>query len=387
MTGKSNEGYGYYDETGYYYNGQWYSYADEQNYSADQYAGYDQTYESGYDYGNDYSAQEFKETADPQKQPQQPQQQPQSAATPIKDPSPRLVHQQSSTVGPDFKNDVAALKRRALLHGDLSSSGGSAESEHLAGMMHMRRESSASVTTPTADLRAMESPLGELDRLQSDLISHRLSMESNRMEDSTAGSMLRGISDSRMSDRRMGSDDGLAMSPIDPRRGSTQSRLSQMSRRERHEEFRRRRSSSIDREQELDDHHPRVMSPYNSYEENERTPVNDPRLSADYGDMTPVNMTSGPDYSRDDIHASAYRQDSVTSQRKSVSFEETDKSEPLPLSPPPGQDLTSVISAPPTVVDRPKLTARQRWLWAFNKICAQLVSPRSLVASNAWNVR
>jgi len=58
-----------------------------------------------------------------------------------------------------------------------------------------------------------------------------------------------------------------------------------------------------------------------------------------------------------------------------------------PKSPPPDP----LISAPPTLQtsqqqqqqpqptvmsqDRPKLTPRQKWLWAFNKICAQLVSP------------
>jgi len=72
------------------------------------------------------------------------------------------------------------------------------------------------------------------------------------------------------------------------RRGSVTSRLSQMSqlsRREKVEEFQRRRSTSIysDAERELTGN----ASPVYSYE-GDRTPVNELNLSVDMNDLTPV---------------------------------------------------------------------------------------------------
>jgi hypothetical protein len=206
-----------------------------------------------------------------------------------------------------------------------------------------------------------ESPLmmGELDRLQTDMLTSRGQEDQPLMNDYRSGS-------------------GPTIEPLDHRRGSIQSRLSQMSqqsRRERAEHFRRRRSSSICSDRDRDREH---ASPYNSYDD-ERTPVNEMNLSLDMNDMTPI-ATQVPFPPQ--------------SQYKSVSFEEEDmyldemgdggmqsidQLDQLPPPTTPPQD--SVISAPPAPVARPcqNLTPRQKWLWAFNKICAQLmVSPSSI---------
>ena len=68
------------------------------------------------------------------------------------------------------------------------------------------------------------------------------------------------------------------------------------------------------------------------------------------------------------------RQDSAISQAKSVSFDDN--------SAQPEQIIThdKIPELKPTAIaiaERPKLTARQKWLWAFNKICAQLNVSRS----------
>ncbi len=376
-TGKSTHGYGYYDDTGYYYDGQWYSYTDE------QYPGYDDqtnvTNDTEYDYSIDLvvsnAAYEESIAADEPLavQPVVSKSVSTTAAAAALVSSPSNRDSGTATRGSQLPTgDVTALKRRTLMQGDLSSSGGSAESEYLNGMLNLRRLSSTSVATPTTDLQLMESSMGELDRLESDLVSSRT--DEYQKNDSMA--LLRtGMTDSRMSDRRMGKE-ATADSPMDPRRSSVQSHLSQLSRRERQEEFRRRRSSSIDdHEQEFP---PNIESPYGFFDDNERTPVNEPhRLSGEFNDLTPVNssIVGGPSGKM-----SAYiRDDSSLSTRKSVSFEEgSDKCDPLvqpvtPLSVSGTTELTPIISAPPTDEDRPKLTARQRWLWAFNKICVQIM--------------
>lgn len=388
--GKESHGYGYYDETGYYYDGQWYSY--DGNYDANYDANYStedatsnwsqqnydgqqqQQQQDHYDYSNDYTAPvqpnhvpelPAKTTAPP------PQKQPPQKSSSITAPAAAIMKTILEDAVPlkplQFLGDIFSKRSTMMHHGDLSSSGGSVESEQ---PMVRRRESIASVTTPTGQEMPgnfggmnSESPLmmGELDRLQTDMLTSR------GQEDQPL-----------MNDYRSGSGIGPTIEPLDHRRGSIQSRLSQMSqqsRRERAEHFRRRRSSSICSDRDRDREH---ASPYNSYDD-ERTPVNEMNLSLDMNDMTPI-ATQVPFPPQ--------------SQYKSVSFEEEDmyldemgdggmqsidQLDQLPPPTTPPQD--SVISAPPAPVARPcqNLTPRQKWLWAFNKICAQLmVSPSSI---------
>lgn len=230
-------------------------------------------------------------------------------------------------------------------HGDLSSSGGSVDSElpnlrrgtsnyqfpsllfNFKGVLSIflihrnpKGESIGSVTTPTGPTdfgnqhRSLtESPLmmlGELDRLQSDMLSgHRLSNDSN----ATLVGALDHQHDFNGASNRP-ADSSLQHSSTDlRRRDSIQSRssqISQQSRRERAEGFRRRRSASIcsdrDRDQQLGE--PYSSSPYNnSFDENDRTPVNEINVSMDMNDMTP-DVTHAP----------------FPPHQKSVSFEEDD---------------------------------------------------------------
>ncbi len=404
--GKESHGYGYYDDTGYYYDGQWYSYDVNydpnydanystedaaSNWSQSQQQHYDE--QQDYDYSNDYPPQPepdyptttISDLPKANQQKQQQQQQQRSSSTIGQQPAStenktiQQLHEDSVLNKPQQQlSDLYSKRRTMMNHGDLSSSGGSVESEQ---PMLRRGESNATdVTTPTGpdgamfDFRGMsnESPLmmmGELDRLQTDMLSHhrRVSTSSGGIEEATM-----------MNDYRSGSVP--TIEPLDHRRGSIQSRLSQMSqqsRRERAEHFRRRRSSSICSDRDRDREH---ASPYTSYED-ERTPVNEINLSLDMNDMTPI-ATQVPFPSQ---HQQQY---------KSVSFDEddphmydrmdepprqsNDQMDQLPPPTTPPQD--SVISAPPAPVQRPcqNLTPRQKWLWAFNKICAQLMaSPQS----------
>lgn len=388
--GKESHSYGYYDDTGYYYDGHWYSY--DANYQTNYDGSYStedaasnwshQHYDAqDYDYSNDYTVTnnlttETEYSIDQQQPAVVPvvnqQKQPPAAAARTSVPAVLPVQSQpEDSTKPQQLVDLYTKRRTMMHHGDLSSSGGSVESEQ---PMLRRGESNASVTTPTgpeghSDFRGMmsESPLmmmGELDRLQTDLLtSHRRTSNSSGQELDTTN------------DYRAGS--GSMIGPAeqaDHRRGSIQSRLSQMSqqsRRERAEHFRRRRSSSICSDRDRDREH---ASPYNSYED-ERTPVNEINLSLDMNDMTPiatqVPFPSQQQYNKsvsfeedDDQHMYDHHGDSSAMQS-------TDQLHP-PTTPP--QD--SIISAPPVPVERPcqNLTPRQKWLWAFNKICAQLMA-------------
>ena len=388
--GKESHGYGYYDDTGYYYDGQWYSYDAsydpnyDANYSTEDAASnwsQPQTYDEqqNYDYSIDYPPQpepDYPMISDLPKANQQQKSQQRSAPAA---PSEKTIQEDSVPNKSQQQLPDVYSKRKAMLHhGDLSSSGGSVDSEQ---PMLRRGESNASVTTPIGpdggplgmDFLGMsnESPvmmMGELDRLQTDMLSHH-----RRVSTSS------GIEEAAMNDYRSGS--GPIIEPLDHRRGSIQSRLSQMSqqsRRERAEHFRRRRSSSICSDRDRDRE---IGSPYTSYED-ERTPVNEINLSLDMNDMTPI-ATQVP-FPSQHQHQQQY---------KSVSFDEDDPhmydrmDEPGrqstdqmdQLHPPTTPPQDPVISAPPAPVQRPcqNLTPRQKWLWAFNKICAQLmVSPQ-----------
>ena len=67
----------------------------------------------------------------------------------------------------EMKPDIY-FKRRTLLHGDLSSSGGRVESEPF----FLPQSNTLNIPTPTMEIRGV-SPMGELDRLQSDFSSVR----------------------------------------------------------------------------------------------------------------------------------------------------------------------------------------------------------------------
>ena len=377
--GKESHGYGYYDETGYYYDGQWYSY--DGNYDANYDANYStedatsnwsqqnydgQQQQNHYDYSNDYTAPAVKpnhvaelpaKTAPPQKQP------PQKSSS-ITAPAAAIMKTILEDAGPlkplQFLGDIFSKRSTMMHHGDLSSSGGSVESEQ---PMTRRRESIASVTTPTGQElpsnyggMTSESPLmmGELDRLQTDMLTSRGQEDQQLMNDYG----------------RSGS--GPTIEPLDHRRGSIQSRLSQMSqqsRRERAEHFRRRRSSSICSERDRDREH---VSPYTSYED-ERTPVNEMNLSLDMNDMTPI-ATQVPFPSQSQYKSVSFEEEDMYLDEMGGMQQSTDQLDQLPPPTTPPQD--SVISAPPAPIARPcqNLTPRQKWLWAFNKICAQLMA-------------
>lgn len=393
--GKESHGYGYYDDTGYYYDGHWYSY--DGNYQTNYDGSYStedatsswsqQHYDSqlqDYDYSNDYTEQTTTETEYlpdrpvPVKQPVQSRTGVPATLVPASEVQQQPPEDPIVNNKPQQLVDLYTKRRTMMHHGDLSSSGGSVESEQ---PMLRRGESNASVTTPTgpeghSDFRGLmcESPLmmmGELDRLQTDLLA------SHRRTSNSSGQEL----DTTPNDYRAGSanmTNALAEQP-DHRRGSIQSRLSQMSqqsRRERAEHFRRRRSSSICSDRDRDREH---ASPYNSYED-ERTPVNEINLSLDMNDMTPI--------------ATQVPFPSQQQQYKSVSFEEDDDQHMYDhhgdssamqstdqLHPPSTPPQDSVISAPPVPVERPcqNLTPRQKWLWAFNKICAQLMVSQTII--------
>lgn len=202
-------------------------------------------------------------------------------------------------------------------HGDLSSSGGSVESEQ----PNLRRgESIGSVTTPTGPpdhygRPQAESPLmmlGELDRIQTDLLtSHRLSNGSNAAAGFTADDMMNSGS-ARLTDP----GDGAGRA----RRDSTQSRgslISQQSRRERAEGFRRRRSASICSDRDQPQPHQLQQQQNNSYEDDElRTPVNEMNLSMD-DMMTPTASQAPFPHHQHHHHHPQYQ--------KSVSFEDEDQ--------------------------------------------------------------
>lgn len=287
--------------------------------------------------------------------------------------------------------------------------------------------------------------LGELDRIQSDLLtSHRLSNGSAVQGEEMLSSMNGG--NARMYDPH--SSEGTIMRP---RRDSVQSRsslISQQSRRERAEGFRRRRSASICSDRDQPQH--------NSYEEENadelRTPVNELNLSMDDSTTPIASQAPFPHHHHgqyqkslsyeDDDHwldtVTLFCQDffrisnwnfcfvfrrgmggsedhhegqhMIINDQPMRKMDEPEprrqQQEPPPTTPPPG----SVISAPPApaqqqeqqalqpppapptqgptptvLLERPKLTARQKWLWAFNKISAQLVSPRpSFLTCPGW---
>lgn len=375
--GKESHGYGYYDETGYYYDGQWYAY--DGNYDANYDANYStedatsnwsqQNYDGQqehYDHSNDYTAPVKTDYVPELPTKSQPKPQPQKSS--ITAPAAAIMKTILEDAVPlkplQMLGDIFSKRSTMMHHGDLSSSGGSVESEQ---PMTRRRESIASVTTPTGPElttnfggRTSQSPLmmGELDRLQTDMLSSRGQEDQMVISDYRAGS-------------------GPSIEPPDHRRGSIQSRLSQMSqqsRRERAEHFRRRRSSSICSDRDRDREHEHA-SPYNSYDD-ERTPVNEINLSLDMNDMTPI-ATQVPFPPQQQYKGVSFDEDDMyLDERGDPGMQSTDQMDQLPPPTTPPQD--SVISAPPVTAARAcqNLTPRQKWLWAFNKICAQLmVSP------------
>ncbi|XP_045034176.1 protein unc-13 homolog B isoform X3 [Daphnia magna] len=379
--GKESHGYGYYDETGYYYDGQWYAY--DGNYDANYDANYStedatsnwsqQNYDGQqehYDHSNDYTAPVKTDYVPELPTKSQPKPQPQKSS--ITAPAAAIMKTILEDAVPlkplQMLGDIFSKRSTMMHHGDLSSSGGSVESEQ---PMTRRRESIASVTTPTGPElttnfggRTSQSPLmmGELDRLQTDMLSSRGQEDQMVISDYRAGS-------------------GPSIEPPDHRRGSIQSRLSQMSqqsRRERAEHFRRRRSSSIcsDRDRDRDrehEHEHEHASPYNSYDD-ERTPVNEINLSLDMNDMTPI-ATQVPFPPQQQYKGVSFDEDDMyLNERGDPGMQSTDQMDQLPPPTTPPQD--SVISAPPVTAARAcqNLTPRQKWLWAFNKICAQLMN-------------
>ena len=153
--------------------------------------------------------------------------------------------------------------------------------------------------------------LGELDRLQSDLLS------SHRNSNGSTGMMTIAETEYGHHDPYGSGNNRPEPSPQQSltdlsgrRRDSIASRSSQQSRRERAEGFRRRRSASIcsDRDRDVPVQQ-QSSSPYNnSFDENDRTPVNEMNLSIDMNDVTPdASMVPFPGH------------------QKSISFEDDDQ--------------------------------------------------------------
>ena len=391
--GSESHGYGYYDETGYYYDGQWYSYDGtyDANYSAEDASNWPQQQYEDYEYDSKY--EEYAQDVQTNETPSQsaPSQRPTAGQTNNEKSVQREDSRQSDRT-PQNSADLYAKRRTMLNHGDLSSSGGSVDSEQPA----LRRgESNASVATPTAFDGTSESPVmmgGELDRLQSDLMRQQPPYAQQQAKQRMSMSFER---DEPISDYRHGSPSTLGQVQQqqagldgDLRRASIQSRLSQQSRREN---FRRRRSSSICSERD-----PEYPSPYQSYDE-ERTPVNE--MSFDGNDLTPVatqmpfpqqqykNSIGSfeneqvmdqyrPSPSRldtfDDPHTQIQPPPTPPTQQQQAQAQQPEAAEQTP------QDAT-VVPQPPQPEQHPckNLTPRQKWLWAFNKVCAQLVSQQS----------
>ena len=366
-----------------------------------------------------------------------------------------------------------------LHHGDLSSSGGSLDSNDqpltsssILQQQQQRRQHEQANQYGSAS-RSFDSPpmMGELDRLQMDLLAATMSPRSS-LQGGTDPLLLSSSSYLQQPQDPSAAADGAG------RRGSTHSHLSQLSqqsRRERAESFRRRRSTSIcsDRDYYDDDADAEAAEygykPRDSYADLMMNEMND---DVDDEEMmrldqhTPIGIdtttTIGGGSGSAQHNSTSYGGEDATiitpmatqvpfpghppsalnqrhhtmmvKQQMSVSFEqddlmmmEGDGDDYLPhhhhhlllhddtsakIEPPPTRPkddaVTSSVSPPtastaagiqsiqsfpsqqqiqqqqqqqqqplPTqtqLTARPQLTPRQKWLMAFNKICAQLVS-------------
>ena len=224
--GKASQSYGYYDETGYYYDGQWYPYTttEGEDWSTNDQSGGFSAADTTTTSSSPYATTTNTTTTTG------------AVASTTSTTSTTAVAMSAITTSSTAMNggggrakqlspspDIYAKRRTMLHHGDLSSSGGSLDSNDqplttssiLQQQQQRRQNERDAASGATANAFNNSSPpmpmlIGELDRLQSDLLAATM----------TPRSSIQGVSV------------GGLLDPTDAqqqRRGSTQSHMSQMS--------------------------------------------------------------------------------------------------------------------------------------------------------------